>query len=239
MAQTKAERNAKRRERDRLKRAQARQVKHFEKNTRPQPELNRAERVRLCRYLDAIADELEYWTEETKEDPPQWTLTWPIDAQMEDRYRDALSVIGFPVAESDGFLPKIGDVPYHMGRILSSNRIEFVATFATPTKHVFRIVERVACPIPCEKWGRFPLTVRQWRRIALPLILSECLWRFVHMVRDYTQDNRFNLYSVEGWYLCKPSKIKTDRRSDLWTNRVILSKLLRNYCGKRLSGKGQ
>jgi len=240
MAMTKDERLARRRERERRQRQTKRIREKIERERNPAPKQTHAERVRTNRYLDAIADQLTVWIERTREDSPKWSPTWPIDWKSEQRYRDVLHTAGYPEPDDNGFLPAIGDKPYHKGRILSSNKIEFFATFATPSHaEVFRIVERVPSPLPCDQWGRLPLTLRQWGRIAIPLIVSECLWRFVHMVREYTENPFFQYYSMDGWYLGKVRRLRTDRNSELWTNRVILCDLLENYSNKKTAGEAQ
>ena len=65
----------------------------------------------------------------------------------------------------------------------------------------FLIKKPVLCPLPCKRWGRLPITLAQWRRIAMTLIESERRWRWVHGVRYYTENKDMVPAGIAGWHL--------------------------------------
>jgi hypothetical protein len=98
--------------------------------------------------------------------------------------------------EDDGYM-----VDWHDKGIKATNRIVAVTWYDNHKGDGFIIKKPVLCPLPCKQWGRLPITLAQWRRIAMTMIEAEQLWRWIHAVRQYTDDQEFMPTGIAGWHL--------------------------------------
>lgn len=85
--------------------------------------------------------------------------------------------------------------------IRATNRIVAVSWYTNEQQQSFIIKKPVLSPLPCDQWGRLPATLRQWERVASTYVEAEQLWRWVHAVRQYTDDETFEPAGIAGWHM--------------------------------------
>ena len=98
--------------------------------------------------------------------------------------------------EDDGYM-----LDWHDKGIKATNRIVAVTWYDNDNGDGCIIKKPVLSPLPCDQWGRLPITLAQWRRTAMTLIESEQLWRWVHAVRQYHNDPTFKPTGIAGWHM--------------------------------------
>lgn len=94
----------------------------------------------------------------------------------------------------------------------ATNRIVSITWYENSDNDGFIIKKPVLSPLPCDDWGRLPLTGAQWWVIAMTLIESEQLWRWTHAVREYTNDKSFEPVGIAGWYMEPTQHVVSHRK---------------------------
>lgn len=106
---------------------------------------------------------------------------------------------------------------WHDPGIRASNRIAVVSWYKNDSGGEFLMQKNLYSPLPCDAWGRLPLTLHQWQIIAPPLILSTQLWQWLPAVRHYFGDDTFTIGGFMGWHLqetAKPFSVEKARSGD-------------------------
>lgn len=114
-----------------------------------------------------------------------------------------------------------------------SNRIACVCMFrAERDADVDLYVTRktIFSPFPCEEWGVLPLTLHQWRVIALPFIISRACWQWQAAVNWFAERHEvpggYVFQQVIGWNLeasIRPAQQPTAHEVEFWTGPIIYS----------------
>lgn len=162
-------------------------------------------------------------------------MPWlPADDVITDRDDDAI-VDWRGVAENlkqngyerdeDGLLVQMQDEG-----IRASNRIQAVTTYADWYGDVcqeYMVRKALFSPFYCPEWGALPLTMTQWRIIALALIDTRVRWQWEEAVNVYAERNgipihdRFRFLSCVGWNLAAPAKTPSQGAVEQWTGHII------------------
>ena len=153
---------------------------------------------RITRCLDKISARIRFYREQTEYSDRQWLPSYSVISEKDDEWQYDLHAQVQPgyQLDDDGHMPEWTD-----RGIKATNRIVAITWYENSNGDGFIIKKPVLSPIPCEQWGRLPITLTQWRRIAMTLVESEQLWRWVHSVRQYTDDKTFQPTGIAGWYL--------------------------------------
>lgn len=153
---------------------------------------------RITRCLDKVAARIRFYLEQTEYADRQWLPSYSVISAVDDEWQYDLHAQVQPgyKLEEDGHMPEWSD-----SGIKATNRIVAITWYDNGMGDGFIIKKPVLSPIPCEQWGRLPITLTQWRRIAMTLIESEQLWRWVHAVREYNDDPSFQPTGIAGWHL--------------------------------------
>lgn len=95
----------------------------------------------------------------------------------------------------------------------------------------YMLRKTIHCPFECPEWGSLPLTLHQWRIIALPLIASRVRWQWTQALRWYAEQRAveptdFTFSYNVGWNLVPPRKPSAQRRNSdqdttIWTGPII------------------
>jgi len=154
---------------------------------------------RITRCIDAINARLRFFLEQTEYSDRKWLPSEGVVHEKDDEWQYDLYAQLQPGAytlDDDGYMTDWHDVG-----IKATNRIVAVTWYDNHKGDGFIIKKPVLCPIPCDQWGRLPITLTQWRRIAMTMIEAEQLWRWVHAVRHYTEDSDYMPTGIAGWHL--------------------------------------
>ena len=165
----------------------------------PAPNRPRKHYQRIGRTLTAITARIRFYLEQTGYSERKWLPSDSVVTTTDDEWQyDLYAQVqeGTYNLEDDGYM-----VDWHDAGIKATNRIVAITWYDNHKGDGFIIKKPVLCPIPCNQWGRLPITLTQWRRIAMTLIESEQLWRWVHSVRLYTNDNDYMPSGIAGWHL--------------------------------------
>jgi len=155
---------------------------------------------RITRTLDLIASRISANLVATDYANNEWLPYQGCVHERDDEWQLDLYAQVHPEdhhPEDDGHMPNWTDPG-----IRATNRIMAVTWYDDPIDgDSFIIKKPVLCPLPCERWGRLPITLAQWRRIAMVMIESERRWRWVHAVRYYTDNKNMVPGGIAGWHL--------------------------------------
>lgn len=165
----------------------------------PCPGRTRKHYQRITRTLDQIEGRLRFYLEQTDYAPRKWLPAGGVVTDKDDEWQYDLYAQLQPGAytlEDDGYMRD-----WHDQSIKATNRIVAVTWYDNNKGGGFIIKKPVLCPLPCDQWGRLPITLSQWRRIAMTMIEAEQLWRWVHAVRHYTDDEDYQPTGIAGWHL--------------------------------------
>ena len=152
----------------------------------PCPGRDRNQYKRISRTLEKVAGRVRFWLEETDYSDRKWLPSEGVVYTKDDEWQYDLHAQLQPGSyelETDGYM-----IDWHDRSLKATNRIVAVTWYENDSGDGFIIKKPVLCPIPCDQWGRLPITLTQWRRLAMTLIESEQLWRWVHAVRHYLDD---------------------------------------------------
>jgi len=192
-----------------------------------------AEKIRVVRALQQINERINYWLQVTEEEPLKWL---PYEGTITDsaegyfyRVKDALES---SEVDEDGRIVSLDDMT-----IRASNRLECATWYTNAFGRNFYLVRFIFSPLPCSTYGRKPLTRSQWKIITNAMIASHCLWGWVHAVREYTEDDSFNVAGITGWHMVRNKFLKKNRGPDLCTGRVIYSQVIEKFSS--LNGTGR
>ena len=154
---------------------------------------------RITRCLDAITARVRFWLEQTEYSDRKWLPSEGVVHEADDEWQYDLYAQLQPGSynlETDGYM-----TDWHDAGIKATNRIVCVTWYDNADGDGFIIKKPVLSPIPCSQLGRLPITLTQWRRIAMTLVEAEQLWRWVHAVRHYTDNPTFKPAGIAGWHL--------------------------------------
>lgn len=159
---------------------------------------------RITRRLDQVVGRIRIYLEQTGYANRKWLPSESVVTSNDDEWQyDLYAQVqeGTYNLDDDGYM-----VDWHDPGIKATNRIVAVTWYDNHKGDGMIIKKPVLCPIPCKQWGRLPITLVQWRRIAMTLVESEQLWRWVHSVRLYNNDNDFMPSGIAGWHL-EPTQV--------------------------------
>ena len=154
---------------------------------------------RVTRALDQIAARIRFYLEQTGYSDRKWLPSEGVVHEKDDEWQYDLYAQLEPGSydlDSSGYM-----TDWHDAGIKATNRIVCITWYDNSEGDGFIIKKPVLCPLPCDQWGRLPITLTQWRRLAMTLIESEQLWRWVHAVRHYTDDASFKPAGIAGWHM--------------------------------------
>jgi hypothetical protein len=154
---------------------------------------------RITRTLDLVTSRISANLVATEFADLKWLPYEGVVHERDDEWQYDLHAQVHPEdhkPEDDGHMPTWTDPG-----IKATNRIMAVTWYDDGDGDAFIIKKPVLCPLPCNQWGRLPITLAQWRRIAMVLIESERRWRWVHAVRHYTDNNNMVPAGIAGWHL--------------------------------------
>lgn len=134
--------------------------------------------------------------------------------------------------DDDGLLVQMQDAG-----IRASNRIECVVVYSADRddglRDFYMTRKNIFNPFPCPEWGALPLTLHQWRLIALTLIESRVYWQWEASVNHYVKlrdmPAGYEYQYIVGWNMVpcqRPSHQPTTLDSGeatLWTGHIIYS----------------
>lgn len=179
----------------------------YEKARNPVPGRTATEWKRITRTLEQIAARIAFWLDTTNERPMQWlyfhdTITERDDEMQYDIEADFLA---------DYEIDDIGYMlHFHDSGIKATNTIQCISWYESEASGKRMLIsKKIFSPLPCETWGKLPITITQWRKVATVMIDSHCLWKWVHAVREYQSDNTIKLGGVMGWYLQPTQRVRT------------------------------
>lgn len=154
---------------------------------------------RIVRTLNQIEARTRFWLEQTEYQPRKWLPSEGVVNETDDEWQYDLYAQLQPGSyniEPDGYM-----TDWHEPGIKATNRIVAVTWYDTEQGDGFIIKKPVLCPLPCPQWGRLPITLAQWRIIAMTLIEAEQLWRWIHAVRHYTSNDDYKPTGIAGWHM--------------------------------------
>ena len=154
---------------------------------------------KVQRTLDKIQGRIRFWLENTNYSDRKWLPSEGAVGDRDDEWQYDLAAQMGPDShniEPDGYL-----TDWHDKSIKATNRIVAVTWYTNSNDDGYIIKKPVISPLPCPQWGRLPITLAQWRTIAMTLIESEQLWRWVHAVRYYTEDSTYQPTGIAGWHM--------------------------------------
>lgn len=171
----------------------------FARACNPAPGRSPKHYQRITRALDAIAARTQAFLDATGYADREWLPYKGAVHEKDDEWQYDLYAQVHPDGHSpdhDGHLPTWTDPG-----IRATNRIKAITWYQDTNEDAFLIKKTILSPLPCDTWGRLPVTLAQWRRIAPVLIEAEARWRWVHAVRHYTDKPTMALSGVAGWHL--------------------------------------
>lgn len=210
-----------------------------EQRRNPTAGRSNAEHNRITRTCSRFHDNLQVLLDLTDEQPMPW---FPIKDVVTDRDDEAIidwravaerfKVDGYQV-DGDGLLVNMQDPG-----INASNRIETVTVYSAHDDLVNRdymLRKTLYSPFPCETWGSLPLTLHQWRIIALVLSEVRARWQWEAALNDYASRNGlpagYRFSYIAGWNLveCRApfnrqqSRLArvADREPEIWTGTIM------------------
>jgi len=153
---------------------------------------------RITRTLSAIDARIRFHLEQTGYTDRKWLPSEGVVHSGDDEWQYDLHMQVQPgySLDEDGYMSD-----WHDAGIKATNRIVAITWYDNQKGDGFIIKKPVLSPIPCPQWGRLPITLAQWRRIAMTMIESEQLWRWVHAVRLYNDDQAYEPTGIAGWYM--------------------------------------
>lgn len=154
---------------------------------------------RINRALTRIVHRIRTHMELSNYTAQHWLPSEGVVHGKDDEYQTDLHAQvkeGKNILDSHGYM-----TGWHDPGIKATNRIVAVSWYTNEDEQSFIIKKPVLSPLPCEQWGRLPITLAQWRACAMTIIESEQLWRWLHAVRYYTDDDSFKPAGIAGWHL--------------------------------------
>jgi len=164
---------------------------------------------RISRALEAITARVRFYLEQTGYNDLKWLPSEGVVHDSDDEWQHDLAAqvdSGYTL-EEDGYMSD-----WHDPGIKATNRIVCITWYDNADGEGFIIKKPVLCPLPCEQWGRLPITLAQWRPMALTLIEAEQLWRWVHSVRHYTGDDTYKPTGIAGWHIEEAHAITSSKK---------------------------
>lgn len=153
---------------------------------------------RITRALEALATRIAFHLEKSDFADNRWLPSENVITEKDDEWQYDLHMQYLEKYNVDeiGYLQD-----WHDAGIKATNRISAITWYENEHDAGFLIKKSVYCPLSCDRWGRLPITLKQWRIIAPMLIESSMHWQWVHAVRHYAEDPTFMCGNVVGWHL--------------------------------------
>lgn len=92
-------------------------------------------------------------------------------------------------------------VSFHDPGRKASNRIEVASVYTSARNEYLFLQKGIHCPLPCERWGRLPITLAQWAILADSAIVQHLFWQWLPALHLALSDDSWQLHKVCGWYL--------------------------------------
>jgi len=185
-------------------RQRAARLEAYKLRRNPVPGRSSTDRKRIVVALKKVRDVIEHWLQTTEYRAIEGWLPYKhvITAQDDDRMRDFYADYSDELSiDQSGYMQQ-----FHDPGIKATNKIVAVTYYVNATGGEFLLAKGVFCPLPCKTWGKLPITLSQWKLIAGALIAQHELWQWVHAVRDYTEDDSFEVGGFMGWHLTETVK---------------------------------
>lgn len=178
---------------------------HLARN--PVPGRSNAQWKHITKHLQQIAGRIAFHLDLLEERAVPWlyfsdTIT---EADDDDQYDIEADMLADYEVDDIGYM-----LHFHDSGIKATNTIQVISWYESEvTGKRMLISKKIFCPLPCSTWGKLPITLTQWRHIAPAMIDSYCLWKWVHAVRQYQDDDSIKLGGVMGWYLQPTQRVQS------------------------------
>lgn len=200
---------------------------------------SKAEHNRILRTCLKFHDNLQVLLDLTDERSMPWLPTKDVVTDRDDEaiidwraVAEQFKVDGYQV-DGDGLLIHMQDPG-----ITASNRIEVVTVYSANDDMQHRdymLRKTIYSPFPCDRWGALPLTLHQWRIIALVLTETRARWQWEAALNEYASNNGlpggYRFAYIAGWNLVEnrppfnrhqPHLVRVaDNEPELWTGTIM------------------
>lgn len=183
----------------------AKMLRRHERARNPAPGRTRIQSTRIRRTLEKINNEIDYWLSVTEYRIMRGWLPYEniITPRDEDYLQDFYAMFGgVQDLDDDGYM-----IAQHDSGQRATNHILAVTWYENDQGGEFLIGRNVFSPLPCSEWGCLPLTLAQWRIIALSMVASRQHWQWLPAVQHYFDDSSFRVGGFMGWTLQRCAKI--------------------------------
>lgn len=168
-----------------------------------------AEHMRILRACDRFHDNIQVLLDLTEERSMPWFPTKDVVTDRDDEaiidwraVAERFKVDGYQI-DGDGLLIHMQDPG-----ITASNRIEVVTVYSAHDdldNRDYMLRKTVYSPFPCDRWGALPLTMHQWRIIALAISEARARWQWEAALNEYAEKNGlpagYRFAYIAGWNL--------------------------------------
>ena len=204
-------------------------AKKLERNTlalNPVPYRSNSDLMRTRRALDGIKERINHWLMITEDRPMKGWLyhAGTITEKAEEHYYLAKEYYDMSTSDQYGYLEK-----FHDSKQKATNRITCASWYVNELGGHFYVVKVIHSPLPCDDWGCLPLSRKMWNVIVLEMMCSHQLWQWVHAVREYTDDESFEVGGIVGWHMERAKKIFIKGDADPCTGQVIYNHITQKF----------
>lgn len=173
----------------------------FDRRRNPAPGRTQTQYKRINRALEAIAgciqQQFELYGFEVQHGwlPTEHVIS--VDDSVMQGVRANLIASKYQLHDRyPGYIESFHDAGRRM-----SNRIEVASVFDSARGDHLFMQKGVHCPLPCEEWGRLPITLAQWAILADSAIVQHLFWQWLPALHLVLQDDSWKLNRVCGWYM--------------------------------------
>ena len=197
----------------------------MELSLNPAPGRGNTELMRIRRALDEIKFVVNYWLVQTDDRPMKGWLSYKgiITAKAEEHYYLAKDYYDRSRIDDYGYL-----LEFHNAKQVATNRVTVASWYTNALERAFYVVKVIHSPIPCATWGRVPLSRKMWNVIILEMMSSTQLWGWLHAVREYTDDETFQVGGICGWHMERTKKLYQGD-ADPCTGQVIYHHIIQKF----------
>ena len=197
-----------------------------ERALNPLPQRSNSELMRTRRALDAIKERINHWLLATEDRPMKGWLFYEgtITEKAEEHYYLAKEYYDISTSDQFGYLAK-----FHDSKQKATNRITVASWYVNELGGHFYVVKVIHSPLPCDEWGRLPLSRKMWNVIVLEMMCSHQLWQWIHAVREYTNDDSFQVGGIVGWHMERAKKLFPKGDAEPCTGQVIYQHIIQKY----------
>ena len=192
----------------------------------PLPYRSSADKMRTRRALDGIKERINHWLLATEDRPMKGWLfhEGTITEKAEEHYYLAKEYYDMSKSDQFGYLEK-----FHDANQKATNRITVASWYVNELGGHFYVVKVIHSPLPCKEWGRLPLSRKMWNVIVLEMMCSHQLWQWIHAVREYTNDDSFQVGGIVGWHMERAKKLFPKGDTAPCTGQVIYSHIIQKF----------